>query len=97
MELAVEQGHAHPGFLLVDGVQKNLTPPGEQPDPEVGRPEIVDRMYAHLIAWTGNAGREAQVVLVDNRPPRHADGAVVVRYTADAEQPPYGLIEDATK
>jgi hypothetical protein len=50
------------------------------------------------VQWsTGDEGRENQIILVDNDPPHFADPYVVVRFSADAERPPYGLIEDAFK
>ena len=96
LELAVERGQPHPGFLMVDGISKNLTPADQSanPDPDI-RADIIERVYAHVAAWTAGAGRDAQVVFVDNRPPRRAEGSVVVRYSSEADRPPFGLIEDA--
>lgn len=96
LELAVERGHPHPGFLMIDGVSKNLTPAETDADPDLRR-DIIDRVYAHVLSWTAGPGREAQVIFVDNRPPRAAESAVVVRYSSDPNRPPFGLIETATK
>lgn len=96
LELAVERGQPHPGFLVIDGVSKNLTPAETVIDPDLRR-DIIDRVYAHVLAWTAGSGKGAQVIFVDNRPPHSADAAVVVRYSADPDRPPFGLIEDAVK
>jgi len=73
LELAVERGQPHPGFLMVDGISKNMTPADQtaSPDPDI-RADIIEKVYAHVAAWTAGAGRDAQVVFVDNRPPRRA-------------------------
>jgi hypothetical protein len=95
LELAVEREAAHPGLAMIDGIQKNLTPVGERPDPEYGRPEIITQIYRHLDEWLTGAGRDAQVLVVDNRPPTIAEESIVKYYSGLADQPPYGLIEDA--
>lgn len=95
LELAVERDAAHPGFAIIDGLQKNLTPVGEQQDPEFGRPEIVTQVYRHLDDWLRNAGRDAQVLVVDNRPPTLGEESIVKYYSGRADMAPYGLIEDA--
>ena len=94
LELAIERDQPHPGFLMIDGVSKNLTPAETDVDPDLRR-DIIDRVYDHVLSWTAGAGRDAQLVFVDNRPPRSADDAVVVRYSSDPDRPPFGLIEDA--
>lgn len=107
-EEALEEGHGHPGFLLIDSPQKNLRR-GARPQgaPEgTHKPEgsdddeiaahsttIVDRIYEHLNAWLGEH-REAQIIMVDNEPPARAANHVVVEYSADPDRPPYGLIDD---
>ena len=94
LELAIERNQPHPGYLMIDGVSKNLTPAETDVDPDLRR-DIIDRVYAHVLAWTEGTGKDAQVIFVDNRPPRAADNAVVVRYSSDPDRPPFGLIEDA--
>jgi hypothetical protein len=92
-EMAVERGAPHPGFLMIDGPQKNLAPRhGESPD-EYMDPAIVDRMYEHLQTWLA-AHPQAQVILVDHETPERARGHEIVRYTRRADVPPYGLIDD---
>lgn len=92
-EAAVEQGQAHPGFLLLDGIGKSLTPPASPAEPEYYRPEIVDRIYDHIIRWA--RGRDSQVVIVDNRPSTLSRPYQLVYFSGQADQPPYGLIDDA--
>ncbi len=57
--------------------------------------QIVDRIYAHINSWLSRH-TDAQIIIVDNQPPADQDMHVVVRYSGDSEQPPYGLIDDAT-
>lgn len=54
---------------------------------------IVDRIYSHLSTWL-EEHPEAQIILVDNEPPVGVVENVVVEYSADADNPPYGLIDD---
>jgi hypothetical protein len=57
--------------------------------------QIVDRIYAHINTWLSSR-TDAQIIIVDNQPPTDQDEHIVVRYSGDPEQPPYGLIDDAT-
>ena len=93
-ELALEQDRPHPGFLMIDSPQKNLSP--DTADPDFREQAIHDRIYQHLIRWVGESGAAAQVIVVDNTPPPRAEHFVVVRYSADEARPPYGLIQDET-
>jgi hypothetical protein len=96
LEQAVEAGAAHPGFLMLDGIQKNLRPvQADDPDSEFRRPEIVTRIYDHLTGWAAGSGSATQLIVVDNAPPQGARPFVVVEFSADAGRPPYGLIDDA--
>lgn len=109
-ELAVEQGSGHPGFLIVDSPQKNLVPGSVtaaiSPDAgvdddlnEIGRiittrsRNIVENIYQHVVDWLADHPG-AQVIFVDNQPPTVASEYVVVRYSQNSEDPPYGLIEN---
>lgn len=96
LELAVERGHPHPGFLVIDGVAKNLTPADTAADPDL-EPAIIERVYVHIQRWLAGPGRDAQVVFVDNWPPRLAESSILVRYTSDPDRAPFGLIEDAIR
>lgn len=96
-ERAVEQGDPHPGFLMIDSPQKNLKPETGG----TGTVEFVDaaiprHVWEHIVNWSAGMGKSAQIVVVDNLPPDIADEHVVVRYSGQADQPPYGLIEDET-
>lgn len=93
-ERAVEQGQTHPGFLMIDSPQKNLMPESAVAGDEFADPAIPRRVWQHIIDWTQSMGSAAQVIIVDNRPPRAADDHVVVRYSGRADTPPYGLVDD---
>jgi hypothetical protein len=100
-ELSVEQGRSHPGFLMIDSPQKGLrqvsdgTPLADDIASEAG--SKVDRIYGHIQQWLDAHAGRAQIIIVDNEPPASVDEEyVVVRYSGDADNPPYGLIEDAT-
>lgn len=93
-ERAVEQGQAHPGFLMIDSPQKNLMPESAADGDEFADPAIPRRVWQHIIDWTQSMGAAAQLIVVDNRPPGTAEDHVVVRYSGRATEPPYGLIDD---
>mgnify|MGYP002755802018 FL=1 len=91
-EIAYETNNAHPGFLMIDTPQKNLG--GKADDAEFADIHLVERVYQHIVNWLEDAGRDAQVVIVDNTPPDLFAKHVVVRYTRDPYKPPFGLIEN---
>ena len=96
-ERAVEQGDPHPGFLMIDSPQKNLKPEtGVTGSDEFVDAAIPRHVWEHILNWSAGMGKSAQIVVVDNLPPDIADEHVVVRYSGQADQPPYGLIEDET-
>ena len=96
-ERAVEQGDPHPGFLMIDSPQKNLKPEtGGSVGDEFVDTAIPRRVWEHIVSWSAGMGKTAQIVVVDNLPPDVADDHVVVRYSGQADEPPYGLIEDET-
>jgi|SRR5579884_187522 len=93
-ELAIEGGLPHPGLLLIDSPEKNLSPrPGTEGD-EFANPAIATRVWEHILSWCERHEHRAQMIVVDNVPPAALDPAVVVRYSANAGAPPYGLIDD---
>jgi hypothetical protein len=91
-ERAVEEGLPHPGFLIIDSPQKNLSP-DVVGDTEFLDPKIVERMWSHIASWC-ERHPEAQIVIVDNTPPPLVENRVIVRYSRDSNVPPYGLISD---
>jgi hypothetical protein len=96
-EQALEGGYPHPGFLLIDSPQKNLTPvEGPGVTDEFRDPAIVQRVWEHIVRWSGEVAGLAQIIVVDNRPPGVARPAIVREYSARRDQPPYGLIDDET-
>ncbi|MEV0327445.1 DNA recombination protein RecN [Micromonospora echinospora] len=94
-EVAWEAGAAHPGFIFLDSPQKNLGQTGER-DAEFADTVTIADFYRHLHAWLAGPGVGAQVVLVDNAPPPEAADDVILRFSRRVDQPPYGLIDDAT-
>jgi hypothetical protein len=95
-ELSVEHGAPHPGVLLIDSPQKGLLARPDIQADEFQSTSIAASVYQHLITWSsGELGRGGQIIVVDNAPQPIAEQAVVVRYTGDADDPPYGLIDDA--
>jgi hypothetical protein len=93
-ELAVEEGYPHPGFLMIDSPQKNLTPEGAPREDEFGDPAIGAHVWHHLVEVSARLGDRAQLIVVDNRPRPEADFAIVVRYTGVRGDDPYGLIDN---
>lgn len=91
-ETAYETNEAHPGFLMIDTPQKNLG--GLADDAEFADIHLVERLYSHIDRWLSDAGRGAQVLIVDNTPPALAEPNVVVRYTRDPQTQPFGLIDN---
>lgn len=93
-EIAWERSAAHPGFLMIDSPQKNLGAHlGSSPD-EFADVGIVRGIYRHMHEWLSGPGAGAQVILVDNSPPASESGDVVVRFSRDPLQEPYGLVSD---
>lgn len=98
-EEVAERDGPHPGVLLVDSPQKGLRATADEPDDEFHSPSIAASVYRHLVEWADSEwGQETQLIVVDNAPQQIADDSdiVVVRFTGKADEPPYGLIEDAT-
>ncbi|MFJ2751226.1 DNA recombination protein RecN [Streptomyces sp. NPDC087297] len=94
-EIAVEEGAAHPGFLMIDSPQKNLGHGGTL-DAVIADAIAIDDFYHHLSVWLADRGTRAQLIVADNSPPLTAEGSVVVRFSRNEDRPPYGLIEDET-
>lgn len=89
---AVELGHPHPGFLLIDSPQQGLA----APDPEYVSEQIRLNVWDALFEWSAGAGQGAQLVVVENTPPPIAEPTVVVRYGGQYGPPPWGLIDNET-
>ncbi len=96
-ELASEMSAPHPGLLMVDSPQKGLmAKPGEESD-EYQSESIATSVYQHILDWSQaqNDDSPVQLIIVDNSPQPNTVDAIVVRYSGSAEDPPYGLIDDA--
>lgn len=94
-EIAVEEGAAHPGFLMIDSPQKNLGHGGTL-DAVIADAVAIGDFYRHLSLWLADRGSRAQLIVADNSPPPAVEDSVVVRYSRNEERPPYGLIDDET-
>jgi len=95
-ELAIETERPHPGFLMIDSPQANLKPLGEGDFDEFSTDEIGGRLWHHLASWSSDRGRDAQLIVVDHRPPPEVAGAKVVTFSGRVDEPPYGLITNET-
>jgi hypothetical protein len=93
-ERAIEEGLPHPGFLIIDSPQKNLSPDAVG-DTDFLDPKIVESMWSHMARWCENHPH-AQLIVVDNTPPALVGDHVIVRFSRDTALPPYGLISDET-
>jgi hypothetical protein len=93
-ERAVEEGLLHPGFLMIDSPEKNLSP-DKVGDTDFLDPKIVERMWTHMKRWCEHHP-QAQLLIVENMPPSLVDDDVIIRFSRDPEKPPYGLIADET-
>lgn len=91
----VTASRPHPGFLMIDSPQKNLGH-GTGRDALIAEAVSTDGFYRHLTQWPAHHGNGAQVIVADNSPPDLIEDRVIVRYTKDETQPPYGLIDDET-
>ncbi len=91
-ERAIEEGLPHPGFLIIDSPQKNLSPDAVG-DTEFLDPKIVESMWSHMANWCEHHP-QAQILVVDNTPPALVGDQVIVRFSRDPAVPPYGLISD---
>lgn len=91
-ERAVELGHAHPGFLLIDSPQQALA----QPDEEYQSEQIRLNVWNYLLEWSPGTGRGTQIIIADNTPPAAAAGTITVQYGGKYGPPPYGLIDNET-
>jgi hypothetical protein len=96
-ERAIELGRPHPGFLMIDSPQTNLKPTEGQPKDEFTEPEIGERLWAHIAKWSEERGSEAQLIVVDHRPPAAVEDNIVVTFSGNPDHPPYGLISNETE
>lgn len=95
-EVAYERDALAPGLLIIDSPQKNLGHTARLGDDEFADAKLVNNVYEHIEQWLNNSGMGAQIVFVDNSPPVVVDEHVVVRFSGRGDQPPFGLIDDAT-
>lgn len=94
-EVSYEETPRAPGLLIIDSPQKNLGQGASSDDPDFADSRLVENFYAHIKKWLFRNGRGAQLIVIDNSPPDSVASDVVVRFTRDPNDPPYGLIDDA--
>jgi hypothetical protein len=94
-ETAFESGASHPGRLMIDSPQENLGH-GTGRDTLIEDAVSTDDFYQHLTQWLARHGNGAQVIVADNSPPELIEDRVIVRFSRDESEPPYGLIDDET-
>jgi hypothetical protein len=96
-EIAHEREADAPGLLVIDSPQKNLGhKAAEDGDQDFADATLIENFYAHAKTWLATDGVGAQLIVVDNTPPPSVAEDVVCRFTRDADDPPYGLIPEAT-
>lgn len=95
-EVAYEEGAYAPNVLMLDSPQKNLGHGAKADDPEFADGLLVENFYSHCKTWLSGEGSGAQLIVIDNSPPRSVADDVVIRFTRDPNRFPYGLIDDAT-
>jgi hypothetical protein len=94
-EVAHEMDASAPGLLVLDSPQKNLGHSAVQGDAEFADATLVQNFYQHVRTWLAGDGAGAQLIVIDNSPPESVVEDVVVEFTRDPKNPPYGLITDA--
>lgn len=96
-EISHEREADAPGLLVIDSPQKNLGHKAvEDGDQDFADATLIENFYAHAKTWLATDGVGAQLIVVDNTPPASVAEDVVCRFTRDADDPPYGLIPEAT-
>jgi TRAP-type uncharacterized transport system substrate-binding protein len=94
-ETSIENDGKHPNFVLIDSPQKNISKAAVT-DPDYRDSKIINGVYEHIIEKASEYGNEAQWIVVDNYPPAIAEPFIKIRFSSNAEIPPYGLIDDET-
>jgi hypothetical protein len=94
-EVAHEEAAAAPGLLVIDSPQKNLGHSQDE-DNDFADASLVENFYNHAKVWLTADGAGAQLIIVDNSPPESVAADVIIRFTRDPAESPYGLITDAT-
>ncbi|MCU0849720.1 MAG: hypothetical protein MUC80_00395 [Candidatus Thermoplasmatota archaeon] len=89
---AILRNKSHPGFLMLDGLQRGIGLGASKRDMEFRDESIVKGIY-DLLKELINLD-ESQFIVVDNHPPAFMEENIVVYYSGRADQPPYGFIDD---
>ncbi|WP_230100442.1 hypothetical protein [Microbacterium sp. Bi98] len=94
-EISWERRALLPGLLVIDSPQKNLGHRASPDDADFADAKLVDNVYSHVARWLDGPGRGAQIIFVDNSPPAETSDRVVIRFSGNRNDPPFGLIDDA--
>lgn len=84
----------HPGFAIIDSLQKNIGLSASEKDQDFRDTSIVEGLYSHIIEKTLDYKNNFQLIIIDNEPPKIADEYITVKFTRNPKIPPYGLIDD---
>lgn len=90
---AIQRLRPHPGFLMLDGVQRGIGVGAHTDDIEFRDESIVKGIY-DLLKELVELDDDCQIIVVDSHPPEHMGENTVVYYSGKAERPPYGFIDD---
>lgn len=93
-ETSIEHGGCHPGFVMIDGPQKNIGVRASTEEPEFRDTKIVEGLYHHILDKSSEYQNDSQWIIVDNEPPKIAENFITVRFTRRLDVRPYGLIDD---
>jgi len=83
----------HPGFLLLDTIQRGIGLGDNVEEEEFRDASIIKGIYKLLDNLT-SLDNPCQIIAVDNHPPREVKENIVVNYTRNPDKPPYGFIDD---
>lgn len=93
-EGSLELDEWHPGFAMIDSLQKNIGISASEKDQDFRDTRIVEGLYSHIIEKTLVYRDDFQLIIIDNEPPKIADEYITVKFSRNPKIPPYGLIDD---
>jgi DNA repair exonuclease SbcCD ATPase subunit len=92
---AIQKSSHHPGFLMLDGIQRGIGLRAEGGDEEFRDEAIIKGVYV-LLKNLVEIETDCKIIVVDNHPPIEVQDNVVVCYSGNSKKPPYGFIDDET-
>jgi DNA repair ATPase RecN len=90
---AIHRSRPHPGFLILDNVQRGIGIGARDENIEFRDESIVKGIYT-LLKKLVDLNDNCQIIVVDNHPPSYMSNNIVVYYSGKTENPPYGFIDD---